>query len=410
MYVRNMSMHSIKEEQVYIDFYLAFTWRHRTTNTALLEKAQRGCGGALEEGHPAYNDAVAAIPPGELMNARDCELDLSKPSALMVFEAGSKWGLAEAYGDAAASIQIPADEMVPLRAVYHLKGTFSLEDVMTAASDFPFDVHYPSVIFESWEESKDVVLVPAPSALDVDGGRAAMLDATSDIPLFPLSEWDLVRGPRMAAVDLHEGVRLWSFERRYESDIFTTDATAERTGAAFSNVVLTFAVGRQPAYFLTQVVPVLAAMFTMSMCMQRLPLYPVSVATDDADLDDALRENLATRLSVLTTLLLSAVAFKLVLADALPFTKEMTYLDYLFSSFYMASAMAVLAGVVAYLIPAYAQLIDDVATAMYAIMFAVALLHFMMGYMRQPSPIRQRPQAGWSKLDGRRHRQLKLRV
>jgi len=43
-------------------------------------------------------------------------------------------------------------------------------------------------------------------------------------------------------------------------------------------------------------------------------------------------------------------------------------------------------------------------------MFAVALLHFMMGYMRQPSPIRQRAHAGWSKLDGRRHRQLKFRV
>ena len=26
-FVRNMSMHSLKEEQVYIDFYVAFTWR-----------------------------------------------------------------------------------------------------------------------------------------------------------------------------------------------------------------------------------------------------------------------------------------------------------------------------------------------------------------------------------------------
>ena len=115
---------------------------------------------------------------------------------------------------------------------------------------------------------------------------------------------------------------------------------------------------------------------------------------------------------MLTTLLLSAVAFKLVLADALPFTTNMTYLDYLFSSFYMANSTAVLAGVVAYLNPVSAQLINDVATAMYATIFAVALLHFMMGYMRRPSPIRQRAHAGWSTLDGRRHRQrhLKLRV
>ena len=75
-----------------------------------------------------------------------------------------------------------------IRTTY-FKGFFSMEDVMTHATDFPFDVHYPSIVIESWEESDTLVFVPSPTPT---------LDDTSDIPLFPLAEWDLVRGPRDA--------------------------------------------------------------------------------------------------------------------------------------------------------------------------------------------------------------------
>ena len=42
--------------------------------------------------------------------------------------------------------------MVPLRAVYHVKGSFTLDNVKYASKSFPFDVHYASAVFESWEE------------------------------------------------------------------------------------------------------------------------------------------------------------------------------------------------------------------------------------------------------------------
>ena len=405
-YVRNMSMSSLKDETVLSDTYLAFTWRQHTTDAALLQKAQRGCAGGLAPGDPAYAEALAAIPQGELMNARDCELKLGEPAALMVFEAASKWGLAETYGAAAAGSIIPADELAPLRAVYHLKGTFSLEDVVTAASDFPFDVHYPSIVFESWEESSDLVFVPSPS-----DNVLSMLDATSDIPLFPLSEWDLVSGP--SAIGMQDGVRLWTFTRHYKSDIFTTDGSGVRTGASFSNVILTIAVGRQPSYFLTQVVPMVVVMDVMSVLMLCMPLYPATALT----IDDVRGENLSNRLGTLSTLLLAAVAYKLAIADVMSATPKMTYLDYLFSAFYMANTIAVVLSVVAYLSPTRAQVLDTIAIVVYCMLCSGSLLYFLKGYLCRRRSIRQRAEGLSSLMDGfnfhgrkKRQRQHRLRV
>ena len=416
-FVRNMSMHSLKEEQVYIDFYVAFTWRQHTTDAALLNRTQQGCAGSLEPGDPAYDAAVKFIPQGELMNARDCELKLGEPAALMIFEANSKWGHADAYGGAGASI--PAFEMAPLRAVYHLKGTFSIENVIAAAADFPFDVHYPSIVFESWEESDDLLFVPSPFDKN---NTAATLDATSDIPLFPLAEWDLVRGQ---AHGLQDGVRLWTFVREYKSDIFTTDGSGRSRGASFSNIILTFAVSRQPAYFLTQVVPVLLLMALMSISTLWMPLYDyealscsrlaakcqgaesgVNATAVDADTDV-----LAIRLSVMPTLVLAAVAFKLALADVLPVTPRMTYLDSLFSNFYLANSLAAVLTVVANLNPNHAELLDRIAVVGFAVLLSVSLLHFLSGWARRPRPIQQTAEGvQHSDAETARRRRLKLRV
>ena len=410
IYVRNMSMAPLKEEQVLLDIYMAFTWRQRTKDAALLSRTRAGCAGPLEAGDPAYEAARAAIPQGELMNARDCTLDLANPAALLVFEAESKWGRVETYGDLSTD-NIPQHELAPLRAVYHLKGSFSVEDVLTHAVDFPFDVHYPSVVFESWEEIGNLVLVPSPYEQDA----SSLLDLTSDIPLFPLAEWDMVQGP--AEIKMQHGVRLWSFVRNYKSDIFTTDGAALRRGASFSNIVLTFAVSRQPYYFLTQVIPVILIMAGMSVATLRLPLYlEESIGSGDSlTFADAQQNNLSNRLAVMTTLVLAAVAYKLALANVLPITPSMTYLDWHFSVFYAANGVGVTLSVVSYLNPANTQLIDDVATAQFALLYVVSLLHFVMGFARRPVPIRPKALGGllpdMSERYGRqKKRRLKLRV
>ena len=68
-----------------------------------------------------------------------------------------------------------------------------------------------------------------------------MLDNTSGVPLFPLPEWNLVKGDKDAG--LNAGLRLWTFVRHYTSDTFTTDGTGIQPACSFSNVVLTFVVG-----------------------------------------------------------------------------------------------------------------------------------------------------------------------
>ena len=225
-------------------------------------------------------------------------------------------------------------------------------------------------------------LVFVPSPFDKHDA-SAMLDATSAIPLFPLSDWDLVRGPKTIAGDgLQDGVSLWTFVRTYKSDIFTSDGSGGRVGASFSNVILTFAVGRQPQFFLMQVIPVIVIMSFMSVITLRMPLQ-----IQDGEYMPS-SDSLSIRLATVTTLLLAAVAYKLALAGMLPNTRVPTYLDALFSAFYLANCLAAGSSVAAaHWSPAHAPLIDDIGTAAYIAVISAALLHFMVGYARRPSVI-----------------------
>ena len=65
-HVRNMSMSSLRDQQCLIDFYLAFTWRQRTTDAALLQRTRKGCAGQLDPSDPGYEAALYLIPKGEL--------------------------------------------------------------------------------------------------------------------------------------------------------------------------------------------------------------------------------------------------------------------------------------------------------------------------------------------------------
>ena len=49
--VRNLKL-NLGEEEFRLDFYLAFTWRQRTSDPGLIARSQPGSGGALLQGDP----------------------------------------------------------------------------------------------------------------------------------------------------------------------------------------------------------------------------------------------------------------------------------------------------------------------------------------------------------------------
>ena len=165
----------------------------------------------------------------------------------------------------------------------------------------------------------------------------------------------------------------------------------------------------EATYFLTQVISVVLMMACMTLCTLWLPLFDEALASPT--LADAFDDNLSTRLSMVPTMVLAAVAFKLVLADALPITPRMTYLDWLFSAFYLAHCVAAFLTIVAYLHPPHAKLIDYVSIVTFVALLAASKLHFLKGYLRRARPIHQTAEGVHeSREELRKRRQLKLRV
>ena len=120
---------------------------------------------------------------------------------------------------------------------------FTLDNVKYASKSFPFDVHYASAVFESWEEIDNLKFLPAHDSVE------SMLGNPHETPLFPLPDFNLVAGGDVLygneKVNLDAGMCVWTFVRSYESDIFTSQGDARKTGANFCNLVITFVLRRR---------------------------------------------------------------------------------------------------------------------------------------------------------------------
>jgi len=364
----------LAEEAVDVDMYVAFTWRQLTENKALLARAHHAGtdaaatvrSGSLTEMDEAYAEAVRWIPQGEFMNALDdlSGFDISKPASVTVFDVSSRWGLASTYGsDPREPDGDVGGGMVPIRVVYRVRGAFAIENVARATTAFPFDVHYISIVFESWEEHHAMQFVPSPFDEPHD-----MLDNTTGVPLFPLPQWDLVHGQ---VYGLEAGLKVWSFTRQYTSDIFTTNVAGTADECAFSNAVLTFVVGRNPVYWLRQVVPIL---LVLAATMTAILLIPVDVVLSD-------------RIAAAVTMILTAVAFKFELSGSVPPSATPTRLDTHFNAFYAMNGLVVIGTAISNHLSEHAPLVDAVTTGLFVTGYAASLIHLLAGYRSRPKVV-----------------------
>ena len=228
--LRNISL-SVESESFTADFYVSLTWREPATNAALLDFCRKG-GGSVEYTSGGTDPLAIAIeacfPACELMNSTDVdcggglkEFHAHNAATVLVFDKSTKWADAATYVSKEASTKeteagdAEGTDLVPIRTVHHVKGTFSLEHVNDNLKDFPFDQHVLNVVLEAWDEADSLTfLSPALSVgLNLANHSQTLVDNTSGKSLFPIASWDLVRGKPHTL--LEEGICVWTFTRRY---------------------------------------------------------------------------------------------------------------------------------------------------------------------------------------------------
>eukprot|EP00735_Rhodelphis_limneticus_P003548 TRINITY_DN15034_c0_g1::TRINITY_DN15034_c0_g1_i1::g.25023::m.25023 TRINITY_DN15034_c0_g1::TRINITY_DN15034_c0_g1_i1::g.25023 ORF type:complete len:651 (-),score=81.83,sp/O70212/5HT3A_CAVPO/23.83/2e-07,Neur_chan_LBD/PF02931.18/1.1e-05,Neur_chan_memb/PF02932.11/9.3,Neur_chan_memb/PF02932.11/0.81,MDFI/PF15316.1/6 TRINITY_DN15034_c0_g1_i1:113-2065(-) len=157
--------------------------------------------------------------------------------------------------------------------------------------DFPFDRQDLRVVVATPQHVAKLIFVPFE-------GRKSILMGT-----IQLQEWSLLE-PRVEFVQ--------------------TDPSTSSTGVSYSEYHIVLQARRRPAYYVVNIMLVVAVL--------------VSMGYYSAGIDPA---NLADRLNVLLTLILTCIAFKFMVSDCLPVIAYMTVLDkYVLISFFFLYLMA----------------------------------------------------------------------
>ena len=169
-----------------------------------------------------------------------------------------------------------------------------------------------------------------------------MLGNPHETPLFPLPDFNLVAGGDVLygneKVNLDAGMCVWTFVRSYESDIFTSQGDARKTGANFCNLVITFVLRRRAAYYIRSIVPIVFIFGLSSAAAIRIPLHDVPTDNDDLSAMDAVatasvRELGYSRINFLATFILAAVAFQFTISTDMPHNESSHYIEKCFYMF-----------------------------------------------------------------------------
>ena len=254
---------NLANREFWVDLYWGMTWRENTTSVELLDASRSG-GRSVDLKEIGSDDLVSwkafsdTIPEGEYMNAADLPSDFIqsvKPSAALVFSMESPYMRDDCYPNCEKSSSNESN-LVAMRAVWHVKGNFKLEDTAKGLVEFPFDIHVLNIVFECWSERSDVKFV-----VNADAPLSSLLDTSSPNPLFPLPQWNLIsaqpQGEGAVPAVGTNGIALWTFTRHYSSDLFTSSFSSAVTEAHFSNVVFSIILSRNPWPIIMDIVPIL---------------------------------------------------------------------------------------------------------------------------------------------------------